>query len=268
MDKTIIPFFGGLRFLQFNAHPRCRARLSTGFPFYALNFGRSGHMEWGIEGEPVKPAPFPALFWTVPGVRYRYGATGKGHWDHAYVTFEGPRVGEWIQRGLLPEPKRGGLRPVQDGGRVGQTMARLQQVLGSVGGQPEEAVWLLEGLLLELNRPATPDGDMSARKVREIARDLAEDPVADRDWPAVAAHCGLSTVHFRRRFRAEYGVAPHQYLLDARLHRGARHLRQGESLSAASTAAGFPDVFYFSRMFRKKFGIPPARYRRQHELGR
>ena len=39
-----------------------------------------------------------------------------------------------------------------------------------------------------------------------------------------------------------------------------------ELLKAIAAAVGCPDIYYFSRLFRRRFGVPPGRYRRQAGL--
>ena len=70
--------------------------------------------------------------------------------------------------------------------------------------------------------------------------------------------------YLRKRFRQEFGVTPHQYLSDRRLTLAAQALRSGDgqtgSVGGAAQACGFRDPLYFSRMFKKKFGVSPTAY--------
>ncbi len=78
----------------------------------------------------------------------------------------------------------------------------------------------------------------------------------------------LSTLPFsrgylRKVFQMTCGVTPQQYLIDKRLQSAAEILRRNErSLSVGDVASmcGFRDPLYFSKMFKKKFGVAPSRY--------
>ena len=73
--------------------------------------------------------------------------------------------------------------------------------------------------------------------------------------------------YVRKLFKRELGVTPHQYLADIRLETAAKNLRiseiQGSNISEISHMCGFSDPLYFSRLFKKKFGVSPSQY---HEL--
>ena len=76
--------------------------------------------------------------------------------------------------------------------------------------------------------------------------------------------------YLRRLFQKEVGVTPHRYLSDIRLQTAAENLAisaeqtNGVSISEISRICGFREPLYFSRMFRKKYGLSPSQY--QHRL--
>ena len=71
--------------------------------------------------------------------------------------------------------------------------------------------------------------------------------------------------YLRKLFRKELGVTPLQYLNDKRLQAAAEYLcsvfHDGCSISEISHQCGFREPLYFSRMFKKKYGISPSFYR-------
>lgn len=73
--------------------------------------------------------------------------------------------------------------------------------------------------------------------------------------------------YLRRLFKKEVGVTPHQYLMDMRLTAAANHLSLhygGCNIAEVSYMCGFRESLYFSRMFKKKFGISPRNYLKIH----
>jgi len=82
------------------------------------------------------------------------------------------------------------------------------------------------------------------------------------DNATLAAQCHLSEDHFIRRFRESVGQTPAQYVLDRRVSTAAQQLVfSSESIEAIADQTGFPNRFYFSRMFARRMGVPPAAYR-------
>ena len=73
--------------------------------------------------------------------------------------------------------------------------------------------------------------------------------------------------YLRKVFKKELGVTPHQYLSDKRLQTAAELLGGGfaedNNIAEISQMCGFREPLYFSRMFKKKFGIAPSYYQEQ-----
>jgi AraC family transcriptional regulator len=92
-----------------------------------------------------------------------------------------------------------------------------------------------------------------------IDTNLAGDPSITQ----LARECGLSTSHFARAFRQTLGMPPHQWLTNKRIGR-AKELLQGTELDLAAVAAacGFGDQSHLTRVFTRKVGLSPGRWRR------
>ncbi len=70
--------------------------------------------------------------------------------------------------------------------------------------------------------------------------------------------------YIRRIFKRELGITPHQFLIDKRLQTAATFLSNktttGNNITEISRMCGFREPLYFSRMFKKKYGISPSFY--------
>lgn len=77
----------------------------------------------------------------------------------------------------------------------------------------------------------------------------------------VAAACRLSPSQFCRVFRKEHNLSFGQYLLRFRMNR-ARTLLERENMlvKEVAYAVGFTDLSYFTRTFKRHFGVCPATY--------
>lgn len=79
----------------------------------------------------------------------------------------------------------------------------------------------------------------------------------------LAEACGLSAATFATRFKKLTGKTPIAYLMDKRLSYAAALLLQGPApLAEIAQRTGFYDEFYFSRMFKKKYGVSPRQYKK------
>lgn len=78
----------------------------------------------------------------------------------------------------------------------------------------------------------------------------------------VAKECGISEYHFYRLFKNAFGKSPHQYLMQKRLEHAKKLLVDpSTSISDLAIFCGYPDIFSFSRSFKKYFGFPPSHVR-------
>lgn len=154
-------------------------------------------------------------------------------------------------------------------------LERLGEAIGEAVGDAEPTSSLfvdpiavaLANRFIALNcrAPArrTPGARLTDRQLR-LVRDYAESRLqADIRLEALAGVCGLSTDYFVRQFKASVGVSPYQFVLSLRIERAQRLLRDGqESLAEIALRCGFTHQEHMTRMFRRRTGVTPGRYRR------
>ena len=72
---------------------------------------------------------------------------------------------------------------------------------------------------------------------------------------------GSSPAHLCQSFSRIVGQPPTAYLNDLRLHHARELLSEpGLNVGEVSLRVGFADSNYFTRLFRRKFGVPPSRF--------
>lgn len=77
-----------------------------------------------------------------------------------------------------------------------------------------------------------------------------------------ADFCSMSTSRFIHVFTAENGISPKKYIMSIRMKKAAELLENTLlPVSEVALLTGFPDQNYFSRCFKKYFGIPPRAVR-------
>ena len=74
--------------------------------------------------------------------------------------------------------------------------------------------------------------------------------------------------YLRKLFKREMGLTPHQMLNETRLSAAAERLvypdMEGNSIADIAHLCGFSEPLYFTRMFKKKYGLSPTEYQRTH----
>jgi AraC-like DNA-binding protein len=80
-----------------------------------------------------------------------------------------------------------------------------------------------------------------------------------KDVNEVAVFCNLSEFHFFRSFRQAFGTTPYQYILNKRLDLARDMIHSGQlSLTQVALHCNFPDIFTFSKAFKRRFGKAPS----------
>lgn len=91
-----------------------------------------------------------------------------------------------------------------------------------------------------------------------------------RDWTLdeLASAAGMSRTAFAEKFAESMSVTPMAYLTRWRMLLARARLRDTpEPVPAIAEEVGYRSEAAFGRAFKKIFGVPPARYRRQHLNG-
>jgi AraC-like DNA-binding protein len=77
----------------------------------------------------------------------------------------------------------------------------------------------------------------------------------------------MSIRNFQRIFKEATSLSPNDYLLELRIQHASKLLTETDyAVYDVSDRVGIPDWFYFSKAFKKKFGVSPMNYRKQNKV--
>jgi AraC-like DNA-binding protein len=118
------------------------------------------------------------------------------------------------------------------------------------------------GLVNAVSKFKTPDTGNQSKlisKAKFLLQESIENPV---NLEEMVKELPMGYSRFRKIFKEMTGQSPNQYHLNLRLDR-ARDLLTSTTLTINEIAyqTGFDSIFYFSRLFKKKNGLPPKEYR-------
>lgn len=119
---------------------------------------------------------------------------------------------------------------------------------------------LLTQILLLTERYAASEGkkDLSLSSIEYIHSHFREK--IDVDELARMEH--LSSSSFRAAFKRHTGTSPNEYIISQRISAACQLLSQTRmEISAVAADVGYSDPYYFSRLFKRKVGVPPLLYR-------
>ncbi len=103
----------------------------------------------------------------------------------------------------------------------------------------------------------------SIDKIKDILTYIEQNYASPISIAEVADYCSYSESYFMKFFKQNMGSGFIQYLNQYRLELAADLLRSSnDSVLDIATAVGFDNLSYFTRSFKKKYGVTPGRYRK------
>ena len=121
----------------------------------------------------------------------------------------------------------------------------------------------LTKLLTSLARMANSTEKFSLNSIEYIHKHYNEDLTVE----FLASLENLSPSHYREVFKNAVGTTPYDYIISLRINTACFYLSGNTyTVNEIAEIVGYADRFYFSRIFKKKMGISPLKYRRQNIL--
>lgn len=212
------------------------------------------------DGQIARYAPRSLVLW-APEHGHYYGNPDRG-WRHSWIHCQGHSIRKLLSQTELPLAVP---MPGQDVGLAERCLLSLYQEL--VGHSRPDAlivhdylrIWLREvrrGLSAERESSRPPDTYLNLKTYLEThyAKRIT--------LSELASDLGVTPQHLSAQFKQHFGIGPIGYVIRQRLEQ-ARYLLLDQNLSVTEVAArvGYTDVFQFSRIFTKHYGVSPKAMR-------
>ncbi len=197
--------------------------------------------------------PHDNRYWVQPGDRWRF----------FYVCLHGDQV----LRAWYAALKQAG--PVLDLSADEPLLTAAAGLCLQVLRQELRGPWHASALaydlamrLLERTMPTPGARQHRPAPLQRVLELVQAQPTAPWRVPELARRAGYSRFHFTRLFEQHVGVTPSEYLIRQRLaHAAQQLLTRPLSVQAIAQSCGFADPAYFSRAFRRLYGMTPSAFR-------
>ena len=140
----------------------------------------------------------------------------------------------------------------------------------SLQSPPDEAISenLLENWLRDLRRTIRPGQESVPERLR-LVREFIDLHCAEKlTVEKLAAMAHWSPTHFNNLFRKHFGTSPVDYAIRQRMHRAAYLLRDVNlSITEIAGRVGFEDIYYFSKLFKQRWGLTARQMRSSFQKG-
>lgn len=120
----------------------------------------------------------------------------------------------------------------------------------------------LDGLSLWNHAPKSLDSSVTKKEIVDVISYIELHYRDKITLEMIADHVNFSENYLCRVFRDQMGVSLIHYINNVRMNKAAKLIMKGHTyIKEISTLVGISDQFYFSRMFKKQFGVSPTDYK-------
>ena len=177
-------------------------------------------------------------------------------------------VAEWHQLEVAPHHPWSPVSVFAAGEPLGQKFTRLTDQAYSNRLPMRCALLQLWASAVAGLLPAPPPsagGNKLRDHIRDLVGQMTEAELSERSLMELARQLHCSERHFSRLFREEFGVPFHARQIELRLQR-ARQLLADSNAKIINIAylSGYRHLGLFNARFKKRFGLTPLEWRRQH----
>ncbi|MBQ5901064.1 MAG: AraC family transcriptional regulator [Clostridia bacterium] len=211
--------------------------------YWLLHFVESGFGTYNIEGNTYTLKP-GEVFVIPPYVETYYQADAQNPWRYTWVGF--------TCNGKLPLDLPHVIK-CPAALEIFERMKKCDSIIGGKNAFLVARVWELFSLLLEKEQKE-PD-------YIEIALGaIHSEYMSELNASTLAERLSLDRSYFTTLFKEKVGVSPGRYIFTHRMTTAASFMLSGQSVTTAANSVGYNDIYNFSRMFKRHFGIPPREY--------
>ena len=203
-------------------------------------------------------------FLLFPGVWHRFRPSEETGWEEFWVGYRGSYVDY-----LMAQPCFKPAAPFIQIGMSAELMSVFIKLIETVkyeGVAYRQFSSCLISQLLAIVYASAINSDAQRQNQNKIIHQarfrIHENVDKNINLEQLAKDLGVSYPWFRRVFKEIMGVSPGQYHINLRVEKACTLLKETD-LTVAEIAfhLGFESEFYFSRIFKKKVGLPPKKYK-------
>lgn len=233
-------------------------------PYYYLLFVLEGEGTF-IQGNRTYPLRKNDMFCLFPQVGHEYFTNPDAPLHKAFFAFDGKQALHLLNRiGLKPNS------PHMPNALTPAVLDKLQEFF-NLNLNPDRQITDLSRLAVFyqlfdlLTLDAHPSRGMEGHTLSWLQKGAEYLEIHYTEGitiESVAEFVGIDRSHFTKTFQKAYGVPPMKYVQQLKVNEACSLLKQTDfKLTEIAQSVGYPDLFTFSKAFKKAVGISPSAYR-------
>jgi AraC-like DNA-binding protein len=240
----------------------------TNFPFYRIVYTASGHAVLRYPGKEIM-LKSGTVCGFAPDDKGEISVNSDSPWEHYYLHFTGKDASKIFSQTMLNTK-----RAIYTSNPP-KFLQYFENIIEEERNDFESShiinVYYLKILMLKLAYEIynnTEDHSLASRETYLTCRNYINKHFSEiNSFEELADKCNISKVYFCRLFKQYAEISPMAYVMNLKMNKAAVLLMQSDlSIKQISHVLSFEDQYYFSKLFKKKYGISPKYYRQKHSL--
>lgn len=209
-----------------------------------------------------------SCFFLFPGVWHRYKPNKSSGWEEYWVGFNG-----MYPQSLMSKDFFNANSPIINTDFTESLQVLFHKLIDTVKMTTVGYNQVITGITLEIlglvnaiSKQTKQSNEPTKRlisKAKFLLQESIDHPI---NMEQIASELPMGYSKFRKVFKHETGISPHQYYIDIRLAKAKELLLQTTlTIDEIAYYTGFDTAHYFSKLFKKKNGLSPVTYRKGYE---
>ena len=208
-----------------------------------LHYVEQGHGTL-YKNDTAYPVGEGEIFIILPGEVTRYVADQNDPWVYRWIAFDGELSAQFS--GLPPVVKLPNV--------LFPRVPNMKEFQGIVE-------YALAGQLYVMMSELFASGKNRNHYVRQVKDYIQSSYMREISVEQIAESLSLDRRYLSRLFKEKTGQTVQSYLISVRMEEARRFLAEGRGVAETATLCGYADAFNFSKMFKRTYGISPAKWK-------
>ena len=201
-----------------------------------------------------------------PGVKHSYKPDNETGWTEYWIGFSGPYPENLYQTGIISPEKS-----LYEIGLHDTILAIFNKIFDQIreqkpGFQIRSGADTISLLAEIISLSKSLDLKSGNEEIVENVKFILEENLYNNiDMESISMKMGLSKPQLNSIFKSYTGMSPYQYFLNMKINKAKEWLdRETYSIKEIALNLAFSDPLYFTRLFTKKTGVSPTKWRIFH----
>ena len=207
-------------------------------------------------------------FLIAPNVSVSYEADKSEPWSYTYVAFAGHLVDKYMSRAKLSSQTP--VYSYNEDEFIENRMAKLVEYSKASYNRyckMMSELYAIVAKLIDYNRAYNDDmvgaqsADYYVRKAMGFIDMYYHQKITVE---TISRYLGISRKYLHQVFKSTINKSPKEYIVAYRMEKAGALIEAGAfSVAEISRSVGYPDMFHFSKMFKKEYGVSPSKYKKK-----